>query len=369
MASVNGQQAGRRDYHEVNLDMSPNESSALLRVDNPAVLEAHGWDVGFWTGLDDGRVENCVALIGRSANASSPTEGWQTSRLQAHPLSRTGKTEDIESVTRHDGWVYAIGSLFGSKSGPLQEKRQFMARFREADVDSSSGRDVVDMSVVEDEFRLHRLLNDGLRRSGADLIARGPKLREKFIKDAREEAIEEGEDWFWRIHWDDYPINVEGATFRPDGSMLLGLRFPTTADGHPVVVEVTGITHLFEGGGSPQVAGVWSFPDIGGPDKLVGVRDMHAHGDEVHLLVGNLDSDYEGVILTDYPEGGGAFSAHWVAQLPENAHGGDVAASLIEFFDGIYRMEGLAADLSGHYFYVSDEDDYVHTRFAVTDEG
>lgn len=33
---------------------------------------------------------------------------------------------------------------------------------------------------------------------------------------------------------DDAPINIEGATFMGDGGLLLGLCFPTTADGHPL---------------------------------------------------------------------------------------------------------------------------------------
>ena len=37
-------------------------------------------------------------------------------------------------MDRHDGWIYVFGSQFGKKDGPLQPKRSFVARFREADV-------------------------------------------------------------------------------------------------------------------------------------------------------------------------------------------------------------------------------------------
>ena len=29
-----------------------------------ALLEAHGWDLGFWAVLDEGEIEDCVAVIG-----------------------------------------------------------------------------------------------------------------------------------------------------------------------------------------------------------------------------------------------------------------------------------------------------------------
>lgn len=47
---------------------------------------------------------------------------------------------------------------------------------------------------------------------------------------------------------DDYPINIEGTTFRVDGTPLLGLRFPVAADGRPILVEFDGIERLFESG-------------------------------------------------------------------------------------------------------------------------
>ena len=70
------------------------------------------------------------------------------------------------------------------------------------------------------------------------------------------------------------PINVEGAAFRdgaeaPKGgspTLLLGLRFPVTAEGHPIVVEIEGIERLFKPGNRlPEVHGACSGPFLGRP--------------------------------------------------------------------------------------------------------
>jgi hypothetical protein len=60
-------------------------------------------------------------------------------------LANDVKTEDAESVARHDGWVYVFGSHFGGKGGPLQPKRGFVARFREADVEHATEDPAVEM--------------------------------------------------------------------------------------------------------------------------------------------------------------------------------------------------------------------------------
>jgi hypothetical protein len=119
--------------HRLELNLHPNEASGLLAVEDEPLLEAHGWELAFWAVLDEGEIEDCVAVIGHRRGADL-AEGWEIERLHAEPLGDAGKTEDAEAITRHGGWIYIFGSQFGSKDGPLQPKRGFVARFREADV-------------------------------------------------------------------------------------------------------------------------------------------------------------------------------------------------------------------------------------------
>ena len=72
----------------LELNLHPNEASGLLTMGDDALLEEHGWDLGFWVVLDEGEIEACVAAIGHR-RGSPEGEGWEIERLRArrpHPL-------------------------------------------------------------------------------------------------------------------------------------------------------------------------------------------------------------------------------------------------------------------------------------------
>jgi hypothetical protein len=119
--------------HQLELNLHPNEASGLLTVEDEPLLESHGWEFAFWAVLDEGEIEDCVAIIGHKRDAAI-SEGWEIERLHAEPPGDARKTEDAEAITRYDGWIHVFGSHFGSKDGPLQPKRGFVARFREAGI-------------------------------------------------------------------------------------------------------------------------------------------------------------------------------------------------------------------------------------------
>jgi hypothetical protein len=105
-----------------------NEASDLLPVRSDALLRAYGARRGFWTVLDEGPVERCLALL------LERTDGeWVSHHVAADAGAENGRTEDGEALAHHDGWVYVFGSHFGSKAGPLRPRRAFVARFREDD--------------------------------------------------------------------------------------------------------------------------------------------------------------------------------------------------------------------------------------------
>jgi hypothetical protein len=356
---------GGADLHQLDLNLHPNEASGLLAIEDEPLLEAHGWEYGFWAVLDEGRVEDCVAAIGHERGAGID-EGWEIDRFHAEPKGDVGKTEDSEAIARYDGWVYVFGSHFGSKDGPLQPKRGFVARFREDEIKYAFEDPAVGMEIYRDSFALHRLINDALKEDGPPLIPLGPESRKALIEGTIERGEEKNKGWAGLVREGDYPLNFEGAAFRPGGTLLLGLRFPTSAEGHPVLVEIEGIERLFEpGAGMPSVRGFWTVDAVGRDGEMAGVRDLALAGDELHLVTGNIDSRKGGsVLIKDYPPGRATVATHFRCTLPETQNSVHLKADFVREFPGLPRVEGIAVTDDGRFFYVTDEDEGVHLRLT-----
>lgn len=349
---------------QVRLDLQPNEASGLLPVEDPALLAAHGWDEAYWVVLDEGPVADCLAVVGH-AGGSGLDGGWGIERLHLEVHGEDRATEDGEALARRDGHVYVFGSQFGSKAGPLQPERAFVARLREAEVAHVTDPPPVRVDVVRTEFALHRLLNDALAASGLDLVPVTPVVRAAFLTATRDREQARGAtERAGRIHDDDHPINVEGATFRPDGALLLGLRFPTTRDGRPLLAQVRGIERLFDGTGLPEVDGFWALDAVGRDGRMAGVRDLTSDGAVVHAVTGNVDSRKGGsTLIEEYPEGAATVSTHWRVELPDGRPG-PVPARRIREFPDLPRVEGIACRPGGRFLYVSDEDEGVEVRLT-----
>jgi hypothetical protein len=354
------------DLDRLQLNLHPNEASGLLTVEDEPLLVARGWELAFWAVLDEGEIENCVALIGHRRGAYI-SEGWKIERLPAEPLGNAGKTEDAEAITRHEGWIYVFGSHFGGKAGPLQPKRGFVARFSEADVGHADL--AMGMEISRKSFLVHRLINDALEAHGPDLVPLGEASRRALIEATVERGQRENEDWAGLVREGDYPINIEGAAFRESGTLLLGLRFPVAADGRPVLVELEGVERLFEpDGGPPEVLGFWVVDAVGREGDVAGVRDLAlgrgiADGEELHLVTGNVDSrDKDSVLVQDYPGGRYTVATHFRSILPPDAHSGSLDAEFVREFPDLPRVEGIAITAGGRFFYVTDEDEGVHLR-------
>ena len=169
---------------------------------------------------------------------------------------------------------------------------------------------------------------------------------------------------------DDYPINIEGAAFRESGTLLLGLRFPTTAEGRPILVELEGIDRLFDPDGAlPEVRGFLPADAVGNGGEIAGVRDLALlktkEGEELHLVTGNVDSrDKESVLIQDYPGGRGTVATHFRCVLPQDAHSGPLEAEFVRESPSLPRVEGMAVTPEGRTYYVTDEDEGVHLRLT-----
>jgi hypothetical protein len=355
---------------QMDLNLHPNEASGLLIIEDGALLEDHGWDLGFWAVMDEGQIEDCIAAIGHR-RGSPQEEGWEIERLHARVTGDAGKTEDAEAITREHrtGMIYVLGSHFGSKSGPLQPRRGFVARFREAEVGHVTEKPAMHLEVVRRSFALHRVVNDAFREHGIALVPLGDRAREALIDATIKRGEKEKKKWAGLVREDDYPINIEGAAFRAGGSLLLGLRFPTAADGRPLLVEFEGIGRFFEDDGLPEVRGFWKVDAVGEGGDIAGVRDLALRstqdGEELHLVTGNVDSrDKQSVLVKDYPGGRETVATHFRCAMPDDAHSGELKGEFVREFPNLPRVEGIAIAGNDRAYYVTDEDEGVHLRLT-----
>jgi hypothetical protein len=348
-------------HHVADLDLAPNEASGLLRITDDDVLARHGWDLGFWSVLDEVDAAECVGIIGHPAE-EPPAQGWTSRRLDVRRVGDEGRADDAEALARHDGWVYLFGSQHGGKDGPIRRREQWVARFQEADAVDEP----VALDVRRTRFTLHRLVNEALVDATVDLLPMGERGRAAYLDGTRAELA--GTPDAEVIRPDDWTINVEGAELTPDGELLLGLRYPVTADGRPLLVVLTGLQRLFDGA-EPEVAEVLVLDAVGRGGALAGVRDLCLLGETLHVVTGNLDSAGKGsVLLADHPDGRTTVNTHFAVPFPrarrrQHRAGAEVLrGEVVREFPDHPKIEGIAEDGRGRFFYVSDEDETVHLR-------
>ena len=343
--------------HETDLELDPNEASDLCRLEAPDLLEQRGWDRAFLTVLDQAPAEECVAALGHRRD-SDAGEGWEALRVRCEVETGGGTTLDAEACARHDGWIYLLGSQYGGKEGPLDRSRSWIARAREHELAAAvGGEGAARLELVLLRFALHRAVNDALAASPIEPIALGARTRAAFIDASVEDA--EG-----AVRPGDHPINVEGADFRAGGALLLGLRYPTSGAGNPLMVELSDVTHLFdERTDATRGSAVWALEGIGSPGEPAGVRGLHTDdGEHFDAVIGDVD-------VAEYPEGEGSPSAHVRFTLAAEASGGGTvtgARTLHEFGDQRH-VEGVAAGGDGHVHYVIDRDGRVALRTLLID--
>ena len=352
---------------ENDLHLEPNEASDLCHVFSPEALARHGWDRAYVTVLDEAPAEEALALLVHDAGAGLDA-GWRALRVHADATKGAGRTEDAEACARHAGHVYALGSQFGKKAGPLAARRSWIASVSEASLEQAAAGGRAELELARLRFSLHRAVNDALAAASVELIGLGQAGRASYIEATIARGEEKRKRWAGQIAPTDHPINVEAAEFRADGRLLLGLRYPVTADGHPLLVEVEDVEALFaDPEATPRCGAVWWLGDVGDREAPVGFRALDSAGDDVfHAVIGDLDAaGKSATVLEDHPEGGRACSEHRRFTLPLTAAGGPVTTELVHHFGDVRRVEGIAVDPEGHVHYVIDEERQVALRTLV----
>jgi hypothetical protein len=352
--------------HETDLHLEPNEASDLCNVLTPEVRARHGWDRAMLTVLDEASAEDCLALLVHQQHCPLD-EGWEALRVHADADDGARKTEDAEACAARDGHVYVVGSQFGKKVGPLSARRSWIARVSEDSLEQvvSGGRATLEIARLR--FGFHRAVNDALAAAPVELLALGPLGRKVYIDATIAAGEKAGKRWAGRIEPGDQPINVEAAEFRADGRLLLGLRYPVTADGHPLLVEIHDVESLFaDPDALPRAGAVWWLENVGSAQAPTGFRGLDTHGDDrFDAIIGDLDAaNKSATVLEDHPEGGRADSEHVRFALPHDT-GGPVTAEVVHHFGDIRRVEGVAIDHEGHAHYVIDEEGHVALRTLI----
>ena len=354
--------------HESDLHLEPNEASDLSPVFEPEILRERGWDIAFVTVLDEAHAEDAIAVVAH-ADGAAPAEGWEARRIKTEPSSGAGKTEDAEACARRDGYMYFLGSQFGKKAGPLAASRSWVARAAETSLAGALDGDKAELEMARTRFGLHRAINDALAEAAVELLPLGARARDAYIDATIALGAAEGKRWAGRVRSGDHPINVEGMSFRADGGAVLGLRYPVTADGHPLLVEIDDLDAVFADPDEvPRCTKVWTL-ETGSREEPVGIRALHSGGDDqFDAVVGDLDAAGKGAtVLEDHPEGGAARSRHVRFELPLLAAAGAVAVEEVHDFGDVRRVEGLVMGSDGRAYYVIDDEGHVALRTLIFD--
>lgn len=334
------------------------EISGLLGVQNTPILEKLGFELAFWIVSDEQKAEASLAVIGRRAGGD-----WEVVPFRgALTADSTAKrTDDAETLARAGGWIYVFGSHYGSKKGPLKPSRSFVARLNESLVALEDGVLTGQMHVVRRPFVLHRIINDALKASNVDVLPLTDGLRTAFIDATVQRGRDKDKGWRDRIVEGDVPINIEGATFLDGGHVVLGLRYPVTAGGHPLLVEVEGLDRFFTPDlPPPSVVAITEVTNVGSPEVPAGIRELDCTDGALHLITGDLDSKPEkSRVLKEQPEAQRAVNEHWIVPLVRGEpRGRRVQARRVREFGPDATVEGIAID-AGHVWYAHDKEEIV----------
>jgi hypothetical protein len=357
---------------DVDLHLEPNEASDLAELPPGPHLDELGWDRAYATVLDEASAERCLAVLGHRAGGGA-TEGWEARRVALTPSAAVGRTEDAEACAVRLGHLWFAGSHFGSKEGPLEPRRAWFARLALDDLWRAlgEGAEPAPVALVRNPFTLHRAINDAL--AGRELLPLGGLAREVLVEATVARGAAKAKRWAGNVRDGDMPVNIEGMTFRRDGTMVLGLRHPVTAEGDALLVEVPDPDRLLDDPETvPGGLAVRALRGVGRPEEPVGVRALQLDitTGELHAVLGSLDAlGKDSVLIGDRAQLGEAHCEHWRCPLPEGAGqdgaDGELRPQLAVGFPGERSVEGLAQMGDRTWLYIVDRDQAVSMRVLV----
>ena len=353
--------------HEADLHLDPNEASDLCRVLTPEVCARHGWDRATADGARRGQRRGLPGAarprrrlparrrLGGAARACGSGQrrrqdrGRRGVRGPERPRLRTGL------AVRQEG-----GAAVGAPLLDRARKRNLTrAPCSTAAARRSRSRGCGSGSIAPSTTRL--------AAAPVELLALGPLARKAYIEATIQAGEKGGKRWAGRVQPGDQPINVEAAEFRADGRLLLGLRYPVTADGHPLLVEIHDVESLFAdpdalprpaclvAGERRQRCGAGRLPRPGHARRRSVRRDRRRPRRRQQVR--------------DRARGSPGGRARRVRARPLRAArtttAGPSTAEVVHHFGDIRRVEGVAIDHEGHSHYVIDEEGHVALRTLI----
>lgn len=303
------------------LDADTTEASGLLPVMSGPILAELGCDEAWWVCHDEGDLDSMVSLL--AAPCHGKAERWSVSgvRLVADGPPRT----DAEAITRIEGTVFVIGSSFVGRSGVGDDRRAFIARFSEEDV--SLDAHSVSAQVLDLESTLVDRVTDAL--VGIELLP---------------------------TRNDHRSINIEGAAVVAD-DLVLGLRWPATSDGHPLLIRFSGAAAVL----TDADWSVETFADLavaahvissdGTRKRPEGIRAVANSDDGLHITVGPTE---RGLVA-----GKAKPAAARHLRLDDGFDRREIGATEIERFEGFRKVEGLAPRSADRWLYALDDEDAI----------
>ncbi len=309
----------------VRLKAARREASALLAVSSPSVLGELGVDAAWWTCHDEGDVGAMVSLVCMKADA------WTVRAIDLDAVSAgssdAGSSDaertDAEALARIGDTVFVFGSSFTGKSGSFDERRAFVARFSEAAaIEGSASAEVLDVgTVLVDQVSAALASADLLRADGDEVV-----------------------------------INIEGAAF-VGLDLVLGLRWPVSADGQPMLVRLTNAVAVFS---NPS----WSSTMLGELDAVpvvvdvaatakrpAGVRGMAVVDGTIHLITGQTERELAAKKVKAAPALHVSVDGSLARKRTDSVE--------IQSFEGFRKVEGLAPMTGGRWLYALDDEDAI----------
>lgn len=304
----------------VRLKAERREASALLAVSSPSVLGDLGVDAAWWTCHDEGDVGGMVSLVCVNGDA------WTVRAIDLAAVSAgssDAERTDAEALARIGDTVFVFGSSFTGKSGSFDERRAFVARFSEAAaIAGSASAEVLDVGTILVDRVSAALASADLLRAGGDEVV----------------------------------INIEGAAF-VGLDLVLGLRWPVSADGQPLLVRLTNAVAVFSdpSWSSTMLGELDTAPvvvDVGASVKRpAGVRGMALVDETIHLLTGQTERELAAKKVKAAP----ALHVSVDGSLARRR-----ASSVeIQSFEGFRKVEGLAPMAEGRWLYALDDEDAI----------
>jgi hypothetical protein len=331
------------------------EVSALLRCGSESLRSYYRFDRAFWALKEQGPVDEALLLIGHRRHRE-PFEAWTVKAVRAR-LSVARETEDAAALARQGDWIYLLGSQGGGPDGALRPERTVVARFAESSVRAPLASTRVELQAANRPFMIHRAVNDALRRSGLGLIPLASHAAASFVLPTLEDGYAARAAWAPRLQADDYPLRVDGLVFLADGSALLGLRFPMTSSGDPLLIRIDDMARCFSDNAALTASVAGRLLGAGAPGQPAGVLAIQpaaagAGRERLDVLTGPLGlPDSRDALANEYPGSASLPCRLWRVELPrQRMAGAALQAELVREFEE-RAVESLAEDPPGHWHY------------------